>query len=249
MDTTTPKDPIIFVHGAWHGKWCWEKFFRQPFEVAGHEVISFDLPGHGQPGKIKGINQYGIRDYTRALEQEVAKLDRPPILIAHSMGGLVAQKFLEKNSCKKVVLLAPVPPHGVIWTTLRFARKSYFYPSVLGMNLYKLVDTAAKSRAAFFSEDMPQEEVKTYADQMCSESFKAFIGMLFPFIKVNYHRQVPMLVLGAELDTIFTPKDNQKTAQKYGADLHTFPQMAHDMMLEKDHALVASHILQWLETS
>jgi pimeloyl-ACP methyl ester carboxylesterase len=37
----------ILVHGAWHGAWYWEKvapLLRQ----AGHQVIPFDLPGHGQ---------------------------------------------------------------------------------------------------------------------------------------------------------------------------------------------------------
>jgi len=52
------KETIVFVHGAWHGKWCWDKYFAPEFSAKGYNVITFDLPGHDKPGKIKGINKF-----------------------------------------------------------------------------------------------------------------------------------------------------------------------------------------------
>ena len=151
-----------------------------------------------RPGKIKGINKLSISDYVKALEREVEKLDSPPIIIGHSMGGLVVQKFLEKNTCKKAVLVASVPPYGVIKTSLRFLKKPYAYPALLGLNLYGLVNTLDKSRDAFFSESLSQEKLKEYTDQLCSESYLAFLNMLLPRIKVNHHIKIPLLVVGAK---------------------------------------------------
>ena len=37
---------IVLVHGAWHGAWCYDALARD-LAAAGHEVDTFDLPGHG----------------------------------------------------------------------------------------------------------------------------------------------------------------------------------------------------------
>src|SRR6476661_688640 len=39
--------PILFVHGAWHGAWCWEEHFLDFFAERGHRVAALDLRGHG----------------------------------------------------------------------------------------------------------------------------------------------------------------------------------------------------------
>ena len=38
--------PVVLVHGAYHGAWCWEKVERG-LQAAGIDVVSVDLPGHG----------------------------------------------------------------------------------------------------------------------------------------------------------------------------------------------------------
>lgn len=80
------QETIIFVHGASHGKWCSDKYFKETFSKKGFEVVTFNLPRHDKPGKVKGI---------------VSNLKNPPIIVGHSMGGLVIQKFLETNTVKK----------------------------------------------------------------------------------------------------------------------------------------------------
>jgi len=241
------KQPIIFVHGAWHGKWCWDKYFRQIFEAKDYEVITFSLPGHDKPGKVKGINKYRISDYTNALVQEVEKVEELPIIIGHSMGGLVVQKYLEKHDCKKAVLMASVPPTGVLRTTIRFMKKPYFYPSLLGLNLYGLVNSESKSTDAFFSDDLPLSNREAFANQLCSESFLAFLNMLLPGVKIKKDYAIPTLVIGAENDKIFSVQENQYTAKKYDADLIVMKDVAHDMMLDTKYLEVAEKILSWID--
>lgn len=241
------KDTIVFVHGAWHGKWCWDKYFKEAFSSKSYEVITFNLPGHDKPGKIKGINKFSLGDYTKALKEVTSKLKSPPIIIGHSMGGLVVQKYLETNTCKKAVLLASVPPKGVIRVTLNFAKKWYFYPSLFGLNLYGLVNSEKKSREAFFSKELPNEELKEYTAKLCSESFLAFLNMLLPCVQINNHLKIPMLVIGGKEDHIFSEKDNISTANKYNADLIMIENIAHDMMLDINHEQVSKVIINWIE--
>ena len=246
MADSQDRDIILFVHGAWHGAWCWEEHFVNLFSVQGFECHTFNLPLHDKPGKVKGINKLSLGDYVDALSAEVKKLDRLPIIIGHSMGGLVVQKYLENATCKKAVLMASVPPQGVLRTTLNFLKKPYAYPALLSMNLYGLVDQASKSAWAFFSESLGQEAIERYTERMCSESYKVFIQMLFPNIKIKYHTEIPMLVIGAEQDNIFTVKENKDTANKYGADLIIMKDIAHDMMLDLNHEKAAEAIIRWL---
>ena len=240
------KETIVFVHGAWHGKWCWEESWTKIFTKAGYNCITFDLPGHNTPGKVVGINSITIKDYVDALEDIVAKLDRPPIILGHSMGGLVVQKYLERAPCKKAVLLASVPPYGVINTTIYFLKKLSSYPALLLFDLYRLVDTEEKSREAFFSESLDGQKLTLYTSKLCSESYRAFLKMLVPNIRLKHHQETPTLVIGAADDKIFSIKENEATAKKYNADLIIIEDIAHDMMLDTGQDHVASVIIDWL---
>jgi Lysophospholipase len=240
------KETIIFVHGAWHGKWCWEKHFTKVFKESGFEVVTFDLPGHDKSGKIKGINKFSLKDYVNALKAEVDKLSTTPIIIGHSMGGLILQKYLEKGSCKKAILLASASPYGVIKTTLKFSKKWFFYPSLFGLNLYGLVNSESKSRDAFFSENLPPEALTEYTTQLCSESFMAFLDMLVPQVKITEKSNIPILVVGAENDTIFSITDQKKIATKFKGELIIVKDIAHNMMLDVNHEKVSSLIIGWL---
>lgn len=73
--------------------------------------------------------------------------------------------------------------------------------------------------------------------------------MLVPRIKLNHHTDIPMLVIGAENDSIFSVKENQTTAKKYNAHLHIVPDMAHDMMLDQHYDRAAEVVLEWLGRS
>jgi len=241
------KETIIFVHGAWHGKWCWDKYFRSKFEEHDYNVVTFDLPGHDGHGKIEGINQFSLNDYVVSLEEQVAKLDHMPTIIGHSMGGMVIQKFLERKTCKKAVLLTPTPPYGVLPAMHRSITNPSFFSSLLTKDLYKLVDNEKKVLKMFFSKTLPKEELEEYTGKVCSESFQAFQDLNFPSIKVNYHLEIPMLVVGARNDKMLAEWDNKATAKKYNADLVLLQDIAHDAMLDVGHEKVSDAILAWLE--
>lgn len=240
-------NPVLFVHGAWHGAWCWEEHFVSAFNAAGYDCYTFDLPMHDLPGRVKGINQLSLGDYVNDLRTKVVEIGQQPIIIGHSMGGIILQKYLEQYTCAKAVLLAPAPPHGVIRTTLTFLTKPYAWLPLVSMNLYGLVNTPQKARWAFFSDHLSDVLVQKYTDKMCSESYLAFLKMLMPSVQVNNHKDTPMLVVAGEHDRIFSIRDNERTAAEYGAELVVIKDIGHDMMLDVGWENVVETILGWLK--
>jgi alpha-beta hydrolase superfamily lysophospholipase len=111
-----------------------------------------------------------------------------------------------------------------------------------------MINSLEKSRESFFSADLPDEEVHEYTDQLCSESYLAFLNMLYPRIKLNYHTKIPMLVIGAQGDTIFHEDEVKAAADKYQADLIMFEDIAHDMMLDINQERVSKEIIDWIES-
>ncbi|MEM6767572.1 MAG: alpha/beta fold hydrolase [Bacteroidota bacterium] len=242
------RDPLIFVHGVSHGGWCWEEHFAPFFRKQGYDCYSLNLEGHETPGSKKSINHISLADYVRNIEEAAAKLGRPPILIGHSMGGLVVQKYLENASCKKVILVAPIPPMGSWKASLRFA---YHHPNglldLMRLNLYAAFYKNA--HALMYSADMEVSLLESYKEKMCAESFKAYLQTLFPRIRMKRQKETPMLVIGAGNDHIFTVKEIEETGRFYEAETVIFENMAHNLMLEKGHEQVADYILRWLEKS
>ena len=239
--------PIIFLHGAWHAAWCWEKFFMGYFAEQGFENYALSLRNHGNSPKPKNINFHSITEYVEDLRSVVEQVGKEPIIIAHSMGGLVLQKYLEKYSCKAAVLMAAVPPSGVFRITNKLLfTKAYALPNLLIANMYGIVNSEKKAKWAFFSDDIDPTELTEYTKLIGKESYLAFLNMMYPNIKTNYHTKIPLLVVAAENDNIFTIKENESIARKYNADLIVMKGMAHDMMLDTKRQQAADEIISWL---
>jgi pimeloyl-ACP methyl ester carboxylesterase len=240
--------PLLFVHGAWHDSWCWQERFLPYFVQHGYTSYTFDQRGHGKSEGGKRLRWTGIANYVADVEQITRQLDRSPVLIGHSMGGLVVQKYLEAHQSPAAVLLASVPPSGVLRTTLSIARRHplAFLKANATLQLYPIVGTPARTREAFFPRDMPDEEIQRYFTHIQNESYRAFLDMMVFSLPRPKRVKTPVLVLGAECDTIFTPNEVRATARAYQTEATIFPMMAHDMMLGHGWQDVAEYILRWL---
>ncbi len=239
--------PLLFVHGAWHDAWCWVEHFLPYFAQHGYISYALDLRGHGKSDGHDRLRWTTIADYVLDIEQVASQLERPPVLIGHSMGGLVVQKYLEKQPALAAVLLAPVPPSGVLRTTLSIAARHplAFLKANLTLGLYPIIGTPTLTREAFFSPEMPEEKVQAYFALMQNESYRAFLDMMLFSLPRPKRIKTPMLVLGGGRDRIFTPKECKATARAYGTQAEIFPTMAHDLMLEEGWQAVADRILAW----
>ena len=240
--------PVLFVHGAWHGAWCWEEHFLPYFSEKGYDAYALDLRGHGESAGIESLPFTRITDYVDDVVGVIDALPAPPIIVGHSMGGLIVQKALEKRSLPAGILLAPVPKSGVLGTTLRIARRHpiAFLTANLKWSLYPIIGSPALTRDAFFSKDMPEADQNRYFENMQDESYLGFLDMLVATFSDPDAVNTPMLVLGAEADRVFITGEVHDTAKRYGTVAVMFESMAHDMMLEDGWRAVADRILEWI---
>ena len=251
---TTPGayPPLLFVHGAWHGAWCWDAHFLPYFAAQGFDVYALSLRAHGKSAGAPHVFGKRIADYAADVAEVASSLPTPPILIAHSMGGHVAQKYLERNDATAAVLLASVPPSGTLATSLRIVARhpGPFALANLTLRLYPIIATPALARDAFFSKTLPDDEMQTYFELLQDESYIAYLDMMALNLprpqRVLAHKRLPMLVMGGADDRIFTPAEVTQTAHAYGVTAQIFPNMAHDMMLDPGWQDVADAIIAWL---
>jgi alpha-beta hydrolase superfamily lysophospholipase len=240
--------PILFVHGMWHAAWCWEEHFMPYFAQHGYVSHALSIRGHGGSEGRERLRWISLTDYVSDVTQVVNQMETQPILVGHSMGGMIVQKYLESNEAPAAVLLASTPPQGVVMPTLRVAIRHplAFLKVNLTMSMYPVVSTPQLAREAFFSADMSEEKVRSYSSRLQDESYRAYLEMMGFILPQTKKVKTPLLVLGAEDDGLISNREVEATARAYGTRAEFFPNMAHDMMLEEGWRMVAGRILDWL---
>ncbi|MBM9579764.1 alpha/beta hydrolase [Leptospira sp. 201903070] len=246
--STSEKPPILFVHGAWHGAWCWNENFVPYFQKAGYEVYTLDLRGHGKSPSIGSFRWTSISDYVQDVRKVLAQLPDSTVLVGHSMGGLVVQKTLETADIPKAVLLASVPPYGVFRITLEllFKHPIRFLKVLTTLSLFPFVEDPKLSQELFFSKLLSDTKAFHYASRLQDESFWAFLGMLALSLPKTKKIKTPLLVIGGEKDRFFPPWEVTLTANAYGVKPEIFPNMGHNLMLDEGWENVAKRIESYL---
>ncbi len=245
----TQKSPLLFIHGMWHAAWCWEPHFMPYFAKNGFDTYAISLRNHGKSEHHKATWRVRISEYVEDVRQAVESIEGDPILIGHSMGGFIVQKYLEKYPASGAILLASVPPYGILGPTLKVLSKfpMTFLKANLTLNLRHIIADSASAKQLLFSESLPTEIANSYNSKMENEAYIGYLDMmLFDLPKAKKIPATKMLVIGGEDDQVISTKDLQKTAKIYQADLKILPNIAHDMMLDTHWEAAAHEILSWL---
>ncbi len=245
------RTPVLFVHGGWHGAWCWDEHFLGYFAERGFPVYALSFRNHGKSQTIGSVRWQRGADYVADLGAIVDQIGQPPVLVGHSMGGYVVQRYLERRPAPAAVLLASLPPHGLVPSTLRQLRKHPWAVTKVLLQMWPsaIVATPQLARDALFSSRMPADQVAAYFSKLQDESFLVFLDMMFLRLPRPHRvKGVPMLVLDCSGDAQFTPAEVLAMARAYHAESEIFRGMAHDMMLEPGWEGVASRIIDWLRS-
>ncbi|MCB1956269.1 MAG: alpha/beta hydrolase [Rhodocyclaceae bacterium] len=241
--------PLLFVHGAYTGAWCWDEHFLAYFANHGFEAHALSLRGHGGSPDRRVLDTYRIDDYVADVARVVDSLDVPPVLIGHSMGGFVVQKFLEEGEAAAAVLVCSVPPQGLMSSALGLAMRRPGLMSEFNKLLGGGRVDGEALRLALFHQPVDDADLRRYLRASQSESNRAIWDMsFFNLPRVAQVADVPMLVMGARHDEIIPPGQVEMTAQTYGVDAHILPDLGHGLMLERGWQRVAEMIRTWLET-
>jgi len=239
--------PLIFVHGAFAGAWCWSKFFLPYFAKKGFRACAVSLSGHGgSPGRER-LDWLSIADYVRDLEQAVETVGGDPILVGHSMGGFVVQKYLERAEAPGAVLMASVPPQGLLSASIALAFSNPGLFTDINSMMHRGRASLATLQHALFAGPVALDELQTYYRLMQPESQRAMWDMtFFDLPRLARERCPRLLVLGAESDILVPPAQVEQAAQAYGTKAEIYPGMGHFMMLEARWRKVADRIIEWL---
>jgi pimeloyl-ACP methyl ester carboxylesterase len=245
----TKDTPILFVHGKWHGAWCWQEHFMPHFAQHGYDSYALSLRGHGGSDEREKLRWHSIADYVEDVEWAVSQIGRPPIIVGHSMGGFIAQKYLEAQRAPAAVLLVPVPYHGLWSSTWMIFRRHPLMVMriILTLSLSPVVETLEMTREALFSKDISREALEKYHKQLQDDSFRAYLDELGLNLVRPKRVKTPLLVIGAQDDTVIPIETIHKTARVHGTEAIVLPGLAHDAMLDTRWQTAADCILDWLE--
>lgn len=248
---TAHKTPLLFIHGAYTAAWCWDEHFLDWFATQGYSSYALSLSGHGGSRGRKHLDSFSINDYVDDVAEVVATLPAPPVLIGHSMGGFVVQKYLECDDAPDglpgAVLMCSVPPQGLMASAfgLMFQKPGLLRDlNALMTGGRVAVETL---RDALFAQPVSTQDLLRYLHLAQPESQRAIWDMaLLNLPRPSRVRNIPLLVLGAEFDHLTPAPLAKLTADTYGVTAEIFPGMGHGLMLESEWQKVAERIRDWL---
>jgi pimeloyl-ACP methyl ester carboxylesterase len=252
MGKTRP--PLVMIHGGFCGPWVFDEF-RKPFEARGYTVHAPALRFHECVGKPPtALGTTSLLDYAHDLEKFIAGLDAQPILLGHSLGGLLAQMLAAKGKARALVLLAPSPPWGILPSTLfeiASAQTMFFagdfwnavlspdYAIAAANSLDKL---APAKRHAVYARFVPESGLATF--EIMHWAFDMRRAALVPARDVT----CPILCIAGSDDRVNPPATVKRIAERYRgralfeeADGHS-----HWLIGEKGWEKIAARALTWL---
>ncbi|MFN8308700.1 MAG: alpha/beta hydrolase [Chitinophagales bacterium] len=240
---------LLFLHGMAHAAWCFEWEFVPFFNQKGFRCITMSLRGHGGSEGRENLRWWRIRDYLTDLKSVLETIPHPVVLIAHSMGGFVAQKLLlEKYNIQGMVLLSAIPATGMWRGSLKTARHFplKFIKGNLTLSTAPFSETEFAVRTLCFSESINSNRLKQTKERLQPESYMAYLDMLFLDLHHPSPSQTPTLFLHAKNDFLLGAAAIEKTAKGFGGEFISIPNLAHDMMIDTDWKIAADCILTWI---
>ncbi|SFD49522.1 alpha/beta fold hydrolase [Roseivivax sediminis] len=210
---------ILLVHGSCHGAWCWRDVMPA-LEARGHAVRAIDLPSHG--ADRTPVAEVTLDLYGQAI---LAALDRPAMVVGHSMAGYPISRAAEidpSRIARLVYLCAYVPWPGLGLVEMR--RRAPRQPilkalekSADGLSFSILPEHARE----VFYHDCPDESVEYALARVCPQPVRP---QETPVTLGPRYASVPRSYVVCEEDGAI-PTEFQRTmaADFAPADVHALP--------------------------
>ena len=247
------KPPVIMIHGGFCGPWTWDDFAAR-FRDAGYQVETPALRHHDGGKPPAALATTSLADYAADLEKLIGKMKAPPILVGHSLGGLLAQMLAGRCDIAAAVLLAPSAPWGVPPSTLfeiGAAQGLMLRVGFWSMILEPVFDIAA----AHSLDRFPRERRREIFEKFVPESGRVAFETLHWGLDMGRTSEVdvrqvncPLLFLTGSEDRISPTGTVERAAALYKdrAQFEIMPGLSHWLIGEPGWEAVCDRSLAWL---
>jgi pimeloyl-ACP methyl ester carboxylesterase len=245
---------IVMVHGANEGSWCFDKF-KGIFETLGFTCHAPDLIGHGSDAtdaktRLVGV---GMGDFLAQLRTLLKGFTTPPVLLGHSMGGILVQQLATEDLAKALILIAPAPRSGIL-PVIDSEKQLDRDMMSLGAFWNTIINPDFDLAKVLTLNCVPQDEQRIVFDKFGSESGLAFFQMFFwMFDKTNATSvdtkrvRCPVLCLVGKDDKMVSPASARMTASAYaGSTFWDLDGHGHMLVLEPGAEDIARRIAEWI---
>jgi len=257
------RQPVVFVHGLWLLAESWNAW-KDLFESKGYSTVAVDWPNdqldfaaaHENKDSLAGTSVADVADH---VAEVIATLDKKPIVIGHSFGGLLVQMIAGRGIAAGTVTIDPAPSRGVL--PLPFSALKASFP-VLGnpANRGKTVTLTFDQFRYGFANAVPEAEARELYSTMHTPApgrplFQAATANVFPWTVVKADKKNPergpMLVISGEDDNIvpfsMAHAAYKKQSKNVGVtEFFEIPGAGHSLVIDSKWREVADKALEFL---
>jgi non-heme chloroperoxidase len=251
---------IVMIHGMWGSGDIWDGY-KDYFEEQGYRVIAPTLRLHGEKYSKVAPQELGtvsILDYAADLEKEIRTLDEKPIIMGHSMGGLIAQILASRGLATKLVLLTSAPPAGVLALRPSSTRTFLSVLSQWGFWNKPMRLSFNEAKYGILGLLTPEQQVAEYGKYSFESGHAAFEIAFWP-LDANKATHVdtnavscPVLVVSGGKDKIVPASVVKQIAKKYqkttDVTYKEFTKFAHAIHQQKGWQEIAGYASDWIKT-
>ena len=246
---------LLMIHGMWGRPYVWENF-NPYFARLGYTVEAPALRHHGlgTGAAPDELGRLSLLDYAGDLEAVIRKAGRKPVLIGHSMGGLIAEILASRGLARALILLAPAVPPGI--GAFRPATIRIFRKLVARRRFWERPQRLGPKEAVYglFHRLAPEERDRQVA-AMASDSGRVLFEIALPMFDRRRAAEVeieridcPVLIITGAGDRIIPVTGPRRLAARYGVRARYVerPDHAHWLMGEPGWQEIAGICAAWL---
>jgi alpha-beta hydrolase superfamily lysophospholipase len=264
-NTTTDRpgiDTVVLIHGLWVTALSWEHWIER-FSSRGYRVIARGWPGmdisieelRKDPSKVADL---GVAEIVDHFDHIIRGLDKPPILMGHSFGGLIVQILLDRGLGAAGVAIDPAPVKGMVKLPLSTFRVSF--PVLRNpANLHRATALTPEQFHYAFTNTLTEEEAAQVYERYEVPGpdrvlFQAGLANITPHAvtTVNFRNdtRAPLLLIAGGKDHISPASLTRTNYELYAhsravTDFKEFPERSHFTIGEPGWEQVADYALDW----
>lgn len=247
---------VVFIHGMYMTPLCWEQWTER-FQAKGYRTLAPAWPGRDKTVKdlqtpdpqLSKLNLSAILDHMTNI---IRNLDEKPILIGHSMGGLIAQILQNRGLASASIAVESAPPAGVFTTKFSFLKANWGHVTPFANPNSPVIMTFERFQYVFVNGMPLNEQRAAFEKYVIPESRAIPRQSLTSVGKVDFNKEhAPLLFISGGNDNVIPPALNKTNLKRYKSrssvtDFKEFEGRNHFLLGQKNWEEVADYCMEWI---